>query len=59
MQSNHVVTITENTDSMMHVEGGVGWTLNRDIPIHSDGTFAYRSEKLRTENEKQRDWIIH
>lgn len=40
---HYVVSITDNTDSMMHVEGGVGWTLNRDILIHSDGTFAYRS----------------
>ena len=36
----YVVSITEGTDSMIHIEGGAGWTIKRDIQLSgSDCSF--------------------
>jgi len=39
----YVVSITDETDSMIHISGGGMWEIDRDILLHSDGTFAYRN----------------
>ena len=42
-QRYYVVSVNEETDSMIHIHNGAYIIKDRDVLIHSDGTFAYRS----------------